>query len=241
MKKEYNEYKKMMEERKRGFEDFIKEIVNLPKQEKDEILHWINIEVKNTLEALVDDFKEKFKNKMIETDYFCFYIKLQKEILNCCAYFSNKIKTFMSFDLDDYANPKNNIKKCPFCGEIWVRVEGCDGPTTCGNLPQYKDINTKQKSFFKYILKWSNRKFSYEKNEIKQNIGNDNSSQFQGKTKRGCSKTIIWKELPHLSDDHLLQIFEVKSIDEIKKILNDARFSSSSSKMEMTFDSNFYS
>jgi len=25
------------------------------------------------------------------------------------------------------------IRSCPYCGEIWIKVEGCNNLTTCGN------------------------------------------------------------------------------------------------------------
>jgi hypothetical protein len=38
----------------------------------------------------------------------------------------------MSYDIDDPKDFKNLIKACPHCGEVWVKVEGCDFQTTCG-------------------------------------------------------------------------------------------------------------
>ena len=38
----------------------------------------------------------------------------------------------MSYDPDDYEDPRNMIRRCPHCGEIWMKVEGCDGQTRCG-------------------------------------------------------------------------------------------------------------
>ena len=33
-------------------------------------------------------------------------------------------------------HPFNLVKKCPNCGLIWLKVDGCDGDTTCGNVPR---------------------------------------------------------------------------------------------------------
>lgn len=39
----------------------------------------------------------------------------------------------MSYNPLNLNDPKNLIKRCPHCREVWVKVEGCDGTTTCGN------------------------------------------------------------------------------------------------------------
>ena len=34
-----------------------------------------------------------------------------------------------------------DLRKCPHCGRIWAKVEGCEGQTTCGNVPStYFDV-----------------------------------------------------------------------------------------------------
>ncbi len=38
----------------------------------------------------------------------------------------------MSYNPLDTRNPRNLIRKCPYCEEIWIKVEGCDGETECG-------------------------------------------------------------------------------------------------------------
>ena len=39
----------------------------------------------------------------------------------------------MSYDPYNTYDPRNMIRKCPRCNEVWIKVEGCDGKTTCGN------------------------------------------------------------------------------------------------------------
>ncbi|CAD8112008.1 unnamed protein product [Paramecium primaurelia] len=38
----------------------------------------------------------------------------------------------------------NYIKKCPHCGEIWIKVFGCEDQTFCGQLPEIEDDHFKQ-------------------------------------------------------------------------------------------------
>lgn len=38
----------------------------------------------------------------------------------------------------------SELRKCNYCGRIWAKVEGCEGETTCGNVPStYFDIREK--------------------------------------------------------------------------------------------------
>jgi hypothetical protein len=39
----------------------------------------------------------------------------------------------MSYNPDDNSDPRNQIRKCYHCDEIWIKVEGCDGVTKCGS------------------------------------------------------------------------------------------------------------
>ena len=41
----------------------------------------------------------------------------------------------MSYSLLDKSNNLNMYKECPYCRLIWVKVDGCDGETTCGEIP----------------------------------------------------------------------------------------------------------
>ena len=240
MKKEYDVYVRKIEERKTGFDKFLETIKNLPKQEKDEILHSINVEAKYSLAEVLEEFLLKFKEIMSELEYYCFYIKLEKKILEICDSFSFKIKNKMSFDIDDYSDPKNNIKKCPHCGEIWIRVEKCDNKTYCGNLPKSKDNNHNNKIFLKYEISWSDKKYTYKKKSMPTLII-DKKTNFEGKKTLGCGNSIVWKDLPYLTDEMLLQLFMVKSIEDVKKIANDVKFVSSYSKIDKTIDTKFYS
>ncbi|KAH3763236.1 hypothetical protein Pelo_3379 [Pelomyxa schiedti] len=36
-------------------------------------------------------------------------------------------------------NDNSTYKSCPYCGTVYVKVQGCDGTTTCGNRPSVAD------------------------------------------------------------------------------------------------------
>lgn len=49
--------------------------------------------------------------------------------------FTETTNKLLSYDVTDMSNPNNIYKKCPHCGAVWVKTEGCDGGTICGNIP----------------------------------------------------------------------------------------------------------
>jgi hypothetical protein len=42
---------------------------------------------------------------------------------------------YLSRDLTDPSDPMNLYKKCNHCGAVWIKTEGCNGGTVCGNVP----------------------------------------------------------------------------------------------------------
>ena len=87
----------------------------------------------------------------------------------------------------------SELRKCPHCGIIWTKVEGCEGATTCGNRPSnvndvrdpaYAELGT-------FLFRWrddgrlSITKFS--RKTVK--------SQRSSRPQFGCGKSINWKEM----------------------------------------------
>jgi len=44
----------------------------------------------------------------------------------------------------------SKLRKCPHCGEIWTKVIGCNGETTCGNLVKGLDSRYDKFSTFTF-------------------------------------------------------------------------------------------
>ena len=75
---------------------------------------------------------------MIDLDFYCFDIKMQKDILKRCEVFTERIKPLMSEYLFNPKDARNMIKMCPYphCGIIWFKTEGCNGQIECGKKVQ---------------------------------------------------------------------------------------------------------
>ena len=75
----------------------------------------------------------------------------------------------MTHNPDDKDDPTNKIRKCPHCGLIWIKVEGCDDVTQCGNrgwsagiIDSFKSGTMKQ--FTAWIITFINGKAVCTKN-----------------------------------------------------------------------------
>ncbi|XP_028410265.1 uncharacterized protein LOC114532871 [Dendronephthya gigantea] len=84
----------------------------------------------------------------------------------------------------------SQLRKCPHCGLIWTKVEGCDGATTCGNRPS--SVNDIRDSAFSVLatfsFEWIKNKFSI----IKRGSKNVKSEKSSSSNFAGCGKTIDW-------------------------------------------------
>ena len=84
-----------------------------------------------------------------------------------------------------------NAKRCPHCNEVWIKVEGCEGQTTCGERPS-AGIDVRNPSFGvlgTYIFSWTEKIFS-----IKKHTDRKIERQISG-TGIGCGRQINWNTL----------------------------------------------
>ena len=76
---------------------------------------------------------------MCEQNDFLAHFELSKTIALSHKEFSD-FATTQYLNLHE-SNPFSNmIRECQYCGEIWVKVSGCDGNTTCGNRDSGADV-----------------------------------------------------------------------------------------------------
>jgi len=128
--------------------------------------------------------------------------------------------------LKNKPKPEDKIfRKCPHCREVWVKVEGCNGTTTCGaRVSKKKDADGgdvfKQYRFeftgflesagqtvkkaFKVIK--STAKAVYEDDDL--GIGKKKKDETKAKEKAaGCGKSIVWSECPVLNEEELRDLY----------------------------------
>ncbi len=209
------------------------------KYERDEFLQALIIEYKNQMDTCIDEFVESFSQLMIELEYYCLHIKLQKKIVQMCEDFKEAIIPYMSYSPSDPIDPRNLYKKCPYCQLVWVKVVGCDN-VTCGDSVNLPDIS--QKPFRKFLFKKKNGKFSYIRTLMEQILAATKSLIPNSNAKLGCGKKFNWQsEAIRLIDEEIFELFTVKTIDEAKELIKNQKFNDLKNAYISTFDTRFYS
>jgi len=101
-----------------------------------------------------------------------------------------KIRTLL---LQFHSNSEvSNLRKCPHCGIIWGKWEGCDGSTTCGSRPsQAKDwrSGTGQQATFTFYP--SSEPYRVERTGVQRATGNGGASG----SGAGCGQSITWSTM----------------------------------------------
>jgi len=230
---------------------FEKAVLEAPEEDKDDFLHMLIVEFKNELEAVLHEFQKQHGGDMQELNYYTLYLKLQRENINLCDLFTKVASERISYKLNDKNDPRNLIKRCNYCKEIWFKTEGCDGMTTCGNSSFSSYFDQSSKPFWKFTLKrtkdkleWS--KVSKEKTVLNASVAMANRfvSALAGSTKvqkAGCGRDIKWSDLPKVEDELIFELFKVKTIEAASKIIEDERFKESRQNYEATIDCSFHS
>ena len=87
----------------------------------------------------------------------------------------------------------SELRKCPHCGLIWTKVEGCEGDTTCGNRPSavndlrdpsYAELGT-------FLFQWLDNGQLYISKRGRKSVLSERSSQGM----YGCGRSINWKQM----------------------------------------------
>ena len=207
-------------------------------QERDDILHCLNVSFRNEIEGLGDEFIRQHSASVTEMHYFTLFIKIQKTNIKFCDNFVELVLPHMTYNPNDSTDPRNMIRMCPFCMQIWYKTEGCDGQTICGNAPSnYFDVKEKATSFINYIFVRVNGSLSRLKNKVPQ----PTPLKIQKTSKNaGCGKPIVWKDCPKVSNDKILELFKVQTMEQAKKIIKEANFQEIRSNLEAGIDKNFH-
>jgi len=120
-----------------------------------------------------------------------------------------------------YSDDKSTYRKCPFCQNVWVLAQGCEGSTTCGSIPSLRDSRDSF-DIFKWDLNLSCQNgFKWEShNVITRAILNK------------CEAAAILKDLQEQGNNNIL-VRMMKVIQEQDLInLNDTEIQEMINKME---------
>lgn len=166
------------------------------------------------LVKLADSYCLKFGKENAEallTNQYIHYLHLKIEL--------NDIIESLTQFYEDILKKKISVitrspyRRCPHCGLIWVKSQGCDGKTRCGNRPDIIDIVSQD---FKTV------EFYYENEESKElkwryvhhEKRNPSKNKYDTKVKKGgvgCGNKIVWSEMPILNVSEMMEISKIES------------------------------
>eukprot|EP00415_Alexandrium_ostenfeldii_P001143 UN1143 len=142
-------------------------------------------------------------------------IDLQKIIHDAHNAFRTEAIKHLAVNPDDHLNWRNAIRRCQHCREVWVKVEGCDGATTCGARPSCGDIG---KSDHYFRLCWERvdgflrpAKFSMRR-QMSTAATSDASKDVRP---IGCGGSIVWKDQAVVSQMELDSLFTTQELENI--------------------------
>ena len=97
-----------------------------------------------------------------------------------------------------HVDVETDFRMCPYCGEIWQKVEGCEGDTQCGNRPseelKWDQVNGGKMANF--IFFWNKTIQELVTRKISRFIReNETKSSGVAATQRGCGETINWSKM----------------------------------------------
>ncbi|XP_068698377.1 uncharacterized protein [Montipora foliosa] len=87
----------------------------------------------------------------------------------------------------------SELRKCPHCGLIWTKVEGCEGDTTCGNRP--KNVNDFRDPAYAELGTFSFRWLDNGRLRITKVSNKTVKSERSSQLHLGCGKSVNWKEM----------------------------------------------
>ena len=172
LKEALKKYELKLKEMNKEYEVQLQKIITDTslKTERDYILHSIIIAFREETEEVRNVFIQTHSSGMSDMNFHALCIKVHKMNIIQNDQFVAIVYQHMSYNPNDPNDPRNTIKRCPYCKLVWSKLEGCDGETTCGNRPfNYLDIQKTTTQFFKYSFKRINDKLTWTKNEIPQN------------------------------------------------------------------------
>lgn len=160
------------------------------------------IHLKSDLLELLNTFVEKYGNTMAGLDYYTSYYTLQAKIADACEEFQRQTRLFRQYILLQKTSNdiRDQLKQCPNCGLIWLRVEGCQN-TNCGNTPSsiwdfFRNI------IYSYQIKrvggriQIGRKNPIPNKHANEQTGGNNTDK--SKKRLGCGHPMNFNALPRL-------------------------------------------
>jgi len=101
------------------------------------IQHATSEMVKDSKERI---FRDAYSTNLSDDDRNVIYGKAGFALSLRLKTFIESSNTRLSWNVNDLSNSRNVYKKCNYCFAVFNKTQGCNGETTCGNVPSYITI-----------------------------------------------------------------------------------------------------
>ncbi|KAL9178866.1 hypothetical protein ACHAXT_011839 [Thalassiosira profunda] len=166
-------------------------------------------------ELVIDPFVQRNGESQLEFEDYASYIELRKLIDSAHADVRNGAKRLLPIDPDDTSHWRNALRRCQHCGEIWVKVEGCDGATTCGLVPQAGD-DWGEESYVKCWWDKVNGTLRPRKvGKRKKGRVSRESSADANEIRVGCGREIDWKNQAIVPMSEVNALFSTQELEQL--------------------------
>lgn len=161
---------------------------------------------------IYDPFVKRHGDNAVEFDDYAACIEVQKLIRKAHEQFRGEAKIYLAVNPDDHADWRNSIRYCQYCGEVWVKVEGCDGETNCGALPSTGDPRASFSLYWERI----NGKLRPGKRPMKARSKTSQATvSSRGPNRIGCGRNIVWKNQAVVPQSKLASLFSPQELENI--------------------------
>ena len=160
-------------------------------QEKEDFVFLSQRALLEIKEQMKEEFVEQYVVDISDPEEFACLHQLHVQLHAAYKTYRDYCRQFIK---DITAGVGNHpFRKCPHCGEVWTKVEGCDGSTTCGNLPTNSDHFVKVKWKWMILNGLINFKLEPAQPDVKKLTGV--VKKLPVVSPAGCGKNIAWKDM----------------------------------------------
>ena len=198
-----------------GLSDLEKRRNDYPEDEfQDCVFSAIQQSSKDLEELVISPFVTRNGDNQMEFDDYAAYIELKKLVDEAHSDVRNEAKRLLNINPDDTSNWRNALRRCQHCGEVWVKVEGCDGTTTCGLIPSEGDPYGSSE-YFSYV--WSKAgEYMRPQKVSKRKKGRVIRKNTQSTERQvGCGRKIDWKNQAILPLSEVDALFSTQELQQI--------------------------
>ncbi|CAJ1343880.1 unnamed protein product [Effrenium voratum] len=165
-------------------------------------------------ENVYQPFLHRNGENEIAFDDYAASIELQKLIHRAHSDFRNEAKRYLLVNPDNTNDWRNAIRRCQHCREVWVKVEGCDGATTCGARPSGRDASST--AYYRLLWERVEGKLRPGKFLMKPQTSDTKKTNAAANLKPiGCGKSIVWSDQAVVPPCQLDCLFSTQQLENI--------------------------